>query len=273
MVMEFRLFHYNHPVMSATISSAIHGFLLDMDGTFYLGNQLLPGAREFYLKLVADKTPFLFLTNNSSKSSLAYQEKLSTLGIDVPADQIITSGRVAVHEIAKKPSIKNIALLGNQSLFEELSRAGFKITFQDPDIALLGYDNELTYDHLSAFCSVLLRKQIPYFATHADLVYPSPLGFLPDAGAIIESVFKVTGSRPSVIFGKPNSSMVSFASAILKTPPQNLAMIGDRLYTDIAMKQHGVITFLSLTGETKPSDLSTSAWKPDHIINDLRDLL
>ena len=259
--------------MLKQIPQTIHGLLLDMDGTLYIGNKILPGVIDFFTAQKSSNLPYLFLTNNSSKNSKFYSEKLQSMGIPATIDLVITSGQVAITALLKRYPKGKVALLGNQSLSGEFNDSGFVITYQNPDFAVLGFDDELTYEHFANFCSVLMQNNIPYYATHADIVCPSLAGFIPDAGSFIEAIFSVTGRRPDMVFGKPNLAILNMASSKLGIPIVNLAMIGDRLYTDIALKQHGIFSILTLSGETRRSDLQDSPWMPDLIIDNLRDLL
>lgn len=247
-------------------------FLLDMDGTVYLGNQLLPGARDFIDYLIEKSIPFLFISNNSSKNELMYQRKLKKLGLKVATDHIFTSGEATVNYINEKFSKSKVFLLGTKSLKATFIHAGINLQDHDPDIAVLGFDTSFTYKKLWDFCD-LVRKGLPYIATHPDINCPIDTGFMPDIGATIEFIAASTGRHPDIIIGKPYPQMVSAIAKRTGIPSQHLAMVGDRLYTDIAMGKLGMTTILVLSGETKKEDLSSSAFKPDLIYENLAGLL
>lgn len=243
-----------------------------MDGTVYLGNQLLPGAQDFIDYLIEKSIPFLFISNNSSKNELMYQRKLRKLGLKVTTDHIFTSGEATVNYINEVYPNSKVFLLGTKSLKATFINKGINLQNHDPEIAVLGFDTSLTYKKLWDFCD-LVRKGLPYIATHPDINCPIDTGFMPDIGATIEFIAASTGRRPDIIIGKPYPQMVSAIVKRTGIPSQHLAMVGDRLYTDIAMGALGMTTILVLSGETKKEDLSSSAFKPDLIYENLAGLL
>lgn len=246
-------------------------FLLDMDGTFYLGNQLLPGALEFLQFLDSIGIRWLFLTNNSSRSSAEYAQRLRRLGADVPEDRIFTSGEATALTLkAEKPAAR-VYLVGTPALQAEFTRHGFVLAEQNPDYAVLGFDTTLTYAKLSALCD-LVRAGIPYLATHPDINCPTETGFIPDTGAMIELVAASTGRRPDRIIGKPNAPIMQALGTKLGLPVEELCMVGDRLYTDIALGRTGCATVLVLSGETSREDLAGSAFQPDMVTDNLATL-
>jgi HAD superfamily hydrolase (TIGR01457 family) len=246
-------------------------FLLDLDGTVYLGNHLLPGAIEFTTFLKQMGLPFYFLTNNSSRSKKDYLQKLSRLGLAAKHDQILTSGEAtAIHLKQQKPEAK-IALFGTPSLEAEFQTHGFQLVTQSPDFVVLGFDTTLTYEKLQRLCD-LIRAGTPYIATHPDINCPTPDGFIPDIGAIIAFVAASTGRQPDTIVGKPHTTIISAAVKKSGLQKEHLAMVGDRLYTDIAMGQAGITTVLVLSGETKPKDLLNAPIQPDFVFENLAGL-
>ena len=250
----------------------IRCFLLDMDGTFYLGNRLLPGALDFIALLRQWGIEFLFLTNNSSKKRSQYADKIRRLGLDLSEEQIFTSGEAtAIYLAQKKPGAK-VFVVGTPALESEFAAHGFKLTDEAPDFVVLGFDTTLTYAKIWKLCD-LVREGIPYVATHPDINCPTETGFMPDIGATIEMVAASTGKRPDVVVGKPNIPIVE--SLVEKTgqPVDRLAMVGDRLYTDIALGQAGLTTVLVLSGETQRADLESSPFRPDYVVQDLAALV
>jgi len=246
-------------------------FLLDMDGTFYLGRRLLPGALDFLRLLERLQVDFLFLTNNSSRSKLEYAEKMAGLGCPVGPEKIFTSGEAtAIYLHQRKPGAR-IYLVGTPALEAEFTRAGFILTGDQPDYAVLGFDTTLTYEKISKLCDLLVAG-VPYIATHPDVNCPTETGFIPDIGAMIEMIAASTGRRPDVIIGKPNQPIVDAVAQKLALDPAQICMVGDRLYTDIALGQAGLLTVLVLSGETKIKDLATSPFQPDLVMADLAEL-
>jgi 4-nitrophenyl phosphatase/NagD protein len=250
----------------------IRCFLIDMDGTFYLGEQLLPGALEFIEMLRARGVPFLFLTNNSSRDGERYAAKLRRLGLKIESDQIFTSGQAtAIFLKQHKPGAK-VYVVGTPALEQELSAHGFSLASDQPDYVVLGFDTAVTYDKLWTLCN-LVRAGVPYIATHPDINCPTETGYMPDTGAFIQLVETSTGRAPDVVIGKPNAPIITAVAEKTGLPVEDLAMIGDRLYTDIALGGTGVTTILVLSGETQLEDLPGSPFKPDYILRDLAELV
>lgn len=246
-------------------------YLLDMDGTIYLGDQLLPGAREFFQLISKRKIQYFLLTNNSSRSRSDYTTKLRNMGLEVSADRILTSGEATASTLASRDGGARIYLVGTPSLQREFLDHGFELSDENPDTVVLGFDTTLTYDKLSRLCS-LVREGTPYIATHPDLNCPTAEGPIPDIGATIAFVEASTGRVPDEIIGKPFQPMTEVILARTGLEPAQICMVGDRLYTDIAMGKHGLRTVLVLSGETQPGDLVESPYKPDLVVKDIGEL-
>ncbi len=247
-------------------------YMLDMDGTFYLGDKLLPGALEFMDYLRENKIDYLFLTNNSSKHGSMYAEKIKKLGFDVDEAKIFTSGEATTIYLKKKTKFRRIYLVGTPALEEEFSSAGFQLTDQFPDAAVLGFDTTLTYEKLWKLCD-LVRNGLPYIATHPDFNCPTESGFMPDIGSFIALVEASTNRWPDVVIGKPHGHIVEAVVDKTGYKLDEIAMIGDRLYTDIALGKAGITTILVLSGETKHEEVEKSEYQPDWIFKDLADFV
>ncbi|MFN2121544.1 MAG: HAD-IIA family hydrolase [Anaerolineales bacterium] len=247
----------------------VSGFLLDMDGTFYLSDRLLDGALHFIDLLRQQGKDFLFLTNNSSKDRRQYAEKISRLGLPLGEECVLTSGEATALYLREEHAGANVYLVGTPSLEQEFREHGFSLVDRRPDFLVLGFDTTLTYKKLWALCD-FVRAGIPFIATHPDFNCPTETGWMPDVGAMLAFVKAATGRDPDVVVGKPNRLIVDAASLKMQLPIEQLAMIGDRLYTDIALGQaSGVATVLVLSGETKSADLKGSPFKPDYIFDNL----
>jgi 4-nitrophenyl phosphatase/NagD protein len=242
-----------------------------MDGTIFLGDQLLPGAREFIQLISERKTQYYFLTNNSSRSRVDYAAKLHSMGLEVSAERILTSGEAAASTLASRGESSRIYLVGTPSLQREFLDHGFELSEEDPDTVVLGFDTSLTYEKLSRLCS-LVHEGTPYIATHPDLNCPTADGSIPDIGATIAFVEVSTGRAPDEIIGKPFQPMLEGILTRTGLSPSQICMVGDRLYTDIAMGQHGLRTVLVLSGETQPEDLAESPYKPDLVVKSIGEL-
>ena len=249
----------------------VRTFLLDLDGTVYLGETLFSWSLPFLSHVVETGRSFVFVTNNSSRSGDYYVRKLQ--GLQIPADRrsVFTSGDATIHYLKKHSVGPRIALIGTPSLEEEFSAAGFELRCDLPDALVLGFDMTMTYEKMKTACT-LVRQGVPYYATHPDFNCPTPEGPIPDIGAMIAFIEAATGARPKII-GKPYPEMVEALCAQRGLDPGQLCMIGDRLYTDIAMGQSaGITTVLVLSGETKKDDLQGSPYRPDYIAQDLSDV-
>lgn len=255
----------------------INYFLLDMDGTVYLGNKLIVGATDFLELIKKQGKDFCFLTNNSSRSAEAYMEKLKKLGIQAERNNLITSTDILIHYLNGIKPGAVIYPVGTEQFECELADAGFELIKRydvntNIDYVVIGFDTSLTYKKLFE-SSRYIRNGTPYIATHPDLNCPLEDGvYMPDCGAIIEFIKASTGISPSEIAGKPNTMVIDMLSS-RGLKKNEIAIIGDRLYTDIALGYKGNITsVLVLSGETASEDVSLSPLKPDYIFNSIRDI-
>jgi HAD superfamily hydrolase (TIGR01457 family) len=240
-------------------------FLLDMDGTFYLGDQLLEGALRFIEVIRSLGMDFVFLTNNSSRNRSEYVSKITRLGLPITEQQVFTSGEATALYLQDHAAGARLYVVGTTGLEAEFASRGFELTDDQPDFAILGFDTTLTYEKLWKLCD-FVRDGRPYLATHGDINCPTPTGFMPDIGAMISFVQTATGRAPDVVIGKPNRTIAEMLAHKLNLPLERLTMVGDRLYTDIALGQtSGVATVLVLSGETQMGDLAESAYQPDYI--------
>jgi 4-nitrophenyl phosphatase len=252
--------------------SKVKCFLLDMDGTFYLGNRLLPGALEWIDLLEEHGIGYLFLTNNSSRTRKEYADKIRRLGLNISEEKIFTSGEATAIYLAKQKPGARLYVVGTPALEREFQDHGFILTQDQPDFAVLGFDTTLTYQKIWALTD-LISAGVPYIATHPDINCPTENGFMPDIGAMIAMIAASTGKLPDVVIGKPYSPIVDAITEKLKLPVESLCMVGDRLYTDIALGKTGLTTVLVLSGETHPKDLAQSPFKPDFIMQNLAELV
>lgn len=251
-------------------------YLLDMDGTIFLGDQLIDGSIKL-LKTIKEKgKKYLFLTNNSSNNKDTYVIKLKKLGIDATRDEIFTSGEATTIYLNKlKPGAK-IYLLGTPALEEEFKNAGFILEHERHkkiDYVILGFDTTLTYEKLWAACEYI-SEGVDYIATHPDLNCPLPNGkFMPDAGAMAALIEASTGKTPIVI-GKPSKEVVESIASKYNLNKAEMVMVGDRLYTDIQMGINaGITSVLVYSGETKENDYKNSKIRADYVFNSVADMI
>jgi HAD superfamily hydrolase (TIGR01450 family) len=254
----------------------IRHVVLDMDGTAYLGGTLFPHTLPFLATLRQLGIGYSFVTNNCTRSRAEYVEHLRGMGIDAPAHAVWTSAHATIfHLRAKLPDVKRLFVLGTAGLDEELREAGFDVVDAEPDAVVVGFDTGLTYDDL-AQTAWWVSQGLPYIATHPDRVCPTDLPIvLPDCGAICALLESATGRRPDAVPGKPSPAMLDSVLHAHSLASRDVAMVGDRLYTDIRMaRDAGVLAVLTLTGETTQADVEecAEATRPDVVISHLGEL-
>lgn len=251
-------------------------FLLDMDGTFYLGNQLIDGSLDFIRRVQQTGRDFLFLTNNSSHNAAFYVEKLRRMGLEVDRSRVMTSGEATCEKVKELYPGKRAFVLGNEFLVQDFQEAGITVDSQNPEIVVIGFDTTLDYAKMTAVCD-FVRAGLPYIATHPDFNCPTETGFIPDIGAIMAFIEASTGRRPDLIVGKPNTGIVEAVLRRTGLSCDQLAMVGDRLYTDIETGlRSGMLSILVMSGETTEEMLAASATVPDlkfSRLSDMNDLL
>ena len=246
-------------------------FVLDMDGTFYLGNQILPGAAEFLKAVKAAGKDYLFFTNNSSRSPRDYMAKLAGMGCPITRDQIMTSGDVTIRYLQTHYPDKTVYLVGTPPLVESFAEAGIRLVTEKPDIVVVGFDTTLTYEKLSNACT-FLREGALFLATHLDINCPTETGFIPDCGSFCAAISLSTGKQPRYL-GKPFAETVEMVLDKTGYAADQVAFVGDRLYTDVATGvKNGAAGILVLTGETHPEDVPASDVQPDAIFASLGEM-
>ncbi|MBQ7119957.1 MAG: HAD-IIA family hydrolase [Oscillospiraceae bacterium] len=246
-------------------------FLLDMDGTIYLDNELFDGTLDFLRHVKASGGKYIFLTNNSSKSVDKYIEKLASLGINSVADDFLTSTNATITYLKGK-NYKKIYASGTSSFKSQLAEAGLPVTdtlSDDIDCLCMGNDTELTFQKLEDSC-ILLGRGVDYVATNPDWVCPTWYGYVPDCGAVCDMLFRATKRKPKFI-GKPEPDMALMAMEKTGFSVEETALVGDRLYTDIACGVNaGITTVFVLSGEGTLDDVEKSKEKPTFIYENIR---
>lgn len=251
-------------------------FLFDMDGTLYLGDQLYTFTKDLLIKIRETGGRYLFMTNNSSKSVKAYIEKLGKLGIPADKEDFITSSQATAYYLKKHHNGQKLYVCGTKSLIEELEGEGFTVTtnLDEVECIVMGFDTELTFQKLWDVSYMLLtRKDLPYIATNPDLVCPTEFGSVPDCGSFCIGIKNATGREPIVI-GKPSPLMPQLAMDKWGVSPEETAVIGDRIYTDVKSGLNaGALAILVMSGETTYEILEQSDDKPDLVLKDAGEIL
>jgi NagD protein len=257
----------------------IRCFLLDMDGTVTLGEGALPGAGEFFSRINEKERQHIFLTNNSSHSAAYYMQRLSRLGLPASRRQILTSTDALVSYLkgigpAGRPC--RVFAVGTPEFADDLREMGIELVFgrrQVIDYVVLGFDTSLVYEKLDIACDYILQG-IPYLAANPDRVCPLPAGrVLPDCGALTAFMATCTETGPLKVVGKPDPYMASLVMSERGYAASELAMVGDRIYTDLAFaRASGILCVAVLSGEASLDEIERSSIVPDFIFSDIGEL-
>jgi 4-nitrophenyl phosphatase/NagD protein len=233
----------------------IKAVFLDLDGTIYLGRNLIDGSLDFLHRCDEQGVQRFFLSNNSSRSVLQYVKKLEGMGIPATVDDVLLSTHDCIAWLHQNNVTKTYCV-GTEGMCQMLESEGISTRSLKPQYVVLGYDTEATYEKLET-ASIHLHAGVPLMASHPDMVCPSPEGGLPDVGAFLALFKATTGAEPVHISGKPNAGMIIHRIEALGLEPEECAMVGDRLYTDIAMANRaGCMAILVLSGEATMDDVN-----------------
>lgn len=248
-------------------------FALDMDGTIYLGEKWIDGAKDFLRAVEAAGKKYVFLTNNSSKNPQAYIEKLGRMGLTIGQSQIVTSGEATIAYLKRNFSGKKVYLLGNELLKEQFRKEGILLDEEAPEVVVVGFDTTLTYEKMCRVCD-LVREGLPYLSTHPDYNCPTETGFIPDAGAIHAFIHASAFRYPDHIIGKPNGDIMDYLAQREGVLKKETAMVGDRLYTDVAAGvNNGYTGILVLSGEAGMKDVEESEIMPHLVFSSVKEMI
>ena len=251
-------------------------FLLDMDGTLYLDNNLFYGTLEFLAEVKKKGGRYLFVTNNSSKSTEVYVNKLKKLGITAEKEDFLTSTDATILYLNNKFPGRKFYSFGTESFTRQLREAGINVTTEREDDIfgiVMGNDTELTFKKLEDAC-ILLLNDIEYIATNPDWVCPVEFGYIPDCGSMCQSYERATGKKPMFI-GKPQPTMIFEVMKKFGAKPEETVVIGDRCYTDIASGNNaGVDTLCVLSGEVTLEEVNNAQGveKPTFLLNHVKEI-
>ena len=250
----------------------VKAIFLDLDGTIYLGGNLIPGALEFLGRCKDQGIERYFLSNNSSRSVDQYVAKLHRMGIPCTADDVLLSTHDLLSWLQKEGVTKTWAI-ATEGMCKMMEDVGISTRDETPEYVVLGYDTEINYEKISTG-SVHMHKGVPLVASHPDMVCPSPEGGLPDVGAYLAMLKVTTGKDPVHITGKPNPGMIMHKIEQLGLEPSECAMVGDRLYTDMEMAiKANCVSVLVLSGEATVEDLHNSGKAVSVVVDSVDSLL
>lgn len=251
----------------------IQNFALDMDGTVYLDETWIDGAREFLSRIEQTGRKYCFMTNNSSKNAEAYIDKLHRMGLDIdPEKQLVTSGHATIAYLNKQFPGKKVYLFGNRVLMDEFEAAGIVLEEDHPDVVVTAFDTSFTWTKLCRLCD-FIRAGIPYIGTHPDYNCLTKTGFVPDIGALFAYVQASAGRMPDKIVGKPNREIIDYMLNVMGAEPKSTAVVGDRLYTDVQSGiSNGLYGILVLSGEVQLADLPDAGVTPHLIFDSVKEI-
>lgn len=247
-------------------------YLIDLDGTLYHGSRMIPEADRLISGLQDADIPFLYVTNNSSRTPEEVAEHLQGMGIPAREEQVCTSAVAAAEYIAGQMPGCKVAPIGEAGLITALKNAGLKLNDADPDFVVQGIDRNFTYETLTKATRWILGGA-RYVLTNPDLLLPSQDGLTPGAGTISAAIRASSGVEP-VVIGKPSDILMKHAISRLGLRNEEVAVIGDNMLTDISAGANaGCGTILTLTGvttaENLPSFVASSGVNPDLICSNL----
>ena len=246
-------------------------FFIDLDGTVYIENELVDGVTTFLNNINNQNNNYYFLSNNSSRSKEDYVDKMKKMGIEIIEDQMILSTDGLIEYLIKS-KIKDVFVVCTRSMEKSIAQMSIETQSNQPEYVVVGYDTELVYDKLRR-AAIFLNNGVKLLATHCDIVCPSKEGPIPDIGSILALLEKSTNKKPEKVFGKPNIEMIEHILKQENVEPDEIIIIGDRLYTDMELaKRIGCDFILVLSGETTLEDLDNIQDIPDLIVNDVGDI-
>lgn len=252
---------------------ALRGFIFDMDGVIYRGQEVVPGAADFIAGLRRRGIPFVYLTNNSSTPADKVAARLRGMGIESTPAEIITSAEVTAAEVSRAVAGRHALVIGEEGLRQAMSAAGFALVEDHrlADVVVVGIDRQATYERLRE-AALAIRRGAAFYATNTDRTLPSELGLVPGAGAIVGFLEIATDVKPTV-FGKPSPGFFLYALQRLGTPAALTAAIGDRPETDIiGAQQAGLRTIAVLSGAGSAAEFAAMQPPPDWVFPSLKEL-
>ncbi|MFS0780317.1 TIGR01457 family HAD-type hydrolase [Bacillus sp. 1P06AnD] len=244
------------------------GYLIDLDGTMYRGTEMIEEAGQFINELKRRGIPYLFVTNNSSRTPAQVAEKLRNFKIPAEDQQVFTTSQATANYLYHKKPDATVYLIGEEGIRQALTEKGFTFVDENPDFVVTGIDRDITYEKLAKAC-LGVRSGAGFIATNGDIAIPTERGLLPGAGSLTSVISVSTGVAPTFI-GKPESIIMEQAQEVLGVSKEDTLMVGDNYDTDImAGMNAGLDTLLVHTGVTTPELLKNYKKQPTYVINSL----
>lgn len=244
------------------------GYLIDLDGTMYRGTEQIAEAAGFINDLRKRDIPYLFVTNNSSRTPAQVADKLRSIGISTEDEQVFTTSMATANYIAEQKKDASVYVVGEEGIIEALKEKGMKLVEEHPDYLVMGIDRGINYEKLSKAC-LAVRNGAVFISTNGDIAIPTEQGLLPGNGSLTSVVSVSTQVQP-IFIGKPESVIVEQALRVLGVPKEETIMVGDNYDTDIlAGINAGIDTLLVHTGVTTKERLKQYKEQPTHVVDTL----
>lgn len=252
------------------------GVILDLDGTIYRGNTLIPGADRFVRKLRESGIPYLFVTNNSSRTPESVSAHLNEMGVEARPEHVYTSALAAAEYVAEQKIGQRAFVVGESGLLQALKQKGIQPVTDRPDCVVQGIDRRFDYDKLAEAVRHI-RSGCPYILTNPDVLLPTDQGFLPGAGSLAAAI-RASAQQEPVVIGKPSATILTYALPRMGLPASSVWVVGDNIRTDMAAgKAAGCRTALILTGVTGKdqveAECEATGCRPDFIGHRLEEWL
>jgi 4-nitrophenyl phosphatase len=250
----------------------LRGFVIDMDGVLWRGDQPLPGLARFFQVLRRRGLRFILATNNNTRTPAGFAAKAASFGADVRPEEVITATTAALQYLQTRyPPGTPVYAIGEKALKDQLEQAGYKLVERGAAVVLAALDREMTYQMLK-IATLQLHAGAEFIGLNPDVVFPTDEGLVPGSGMVLAALQATTGCKPLVI-GKPEAPMYRMALERMGLQPEECASLGDRLDTDILGGQRaGLKSILVLSGVTRPEDLAASPIRPDWVCRDIAEL-
>lgn len=236
------------------------GYFLDIDGTVIRGRQAIQGAKEFLWHLSEQQIPFLYLTNNSTRTRQQVSEMLEDFSFPASLEHIYTASMAVKRYLQQEMFVAKAYVIGQEGLLSAVQEAGCTVTADQPDVVIVGRDEQFSYQKMTQAC-IAIQQGAQLIGTSADRAFPTERGFIPGSGALIAGIQAATGVEPLFI-GKPERIMMKYALEYIGLAASDVLMVGDNLETDIAAgHQMHMDTWLVFTGVTTPEIANLSPIK------------
>lgn len=245
------------------------GYLIDLDGTIYRGSEPIPAGRRFVEQLQARQIPFLFLTNNTTKTPETVANRLANeFSIHVGPETVYTATLATIDYLNDANKGKKVYVIGEPGLIEPILAAGYVWEEETPDYVVVGLDTDVTYEKF-VMATLAIQKGATFIGTNPDKNIPTERGLLPGAGSVI-AMIEASTQQKAIYIGKPEAIIMEKAVETLGMEKANVLMVGDNYTTDIlAGINNGIDTLLVLSGFTQKADVPTLPVPPTYLVDSL----